>query len=39
VKLIKKEKMNVTMVIRDPRLLELLEELSLSELFGARSAS
>jgi hypothetical protein len=37
VKLINRDKVQVTMLIQDPRLLELLEELSLAELFGARA--
>jgi len=36
VKLINRDKIRVTMVIEDHRLLELLEELSLADLFGAR---
>ena len=36
VKLINRDKIRVTMLIQDKRLLELLEELSLLELFGAR---
>jgi hypothetical protein len=38
VKLINRDKIRVTMLIQDPRLLELLEELNLTELFGARPA-
>ena len=38
VKLINRDKVPVTMLIQDPRLLELLEELSLGEMFGARRA-
>jgi hypothetical protein len=36
VKLINRDKIRVSMLIQDPRLVELLEELSLDELFGAR---
>jgi hypothetical protein len=36
VKLINRDKVRVEMVIQDHRLLELLEELSLLKLFGAR---
>jgi hypothetical protein len=36
VKLINRDKIRVSMLIQDHRLLELLEELSLAELFGAR---
>jgi len=36
VKLVNRDKIRVSMLIEDPRLLELLEELSLAELFGAR---
>jgi len=36
VKLINRDKVRVTMLIQDKRLLELLEELSLSGMFGAR---
>jgi len=36
VKLINRDKVRVTMLIQDKRLLELLEELSLDRLFGAR---
>jgi hypothetical protein len=36
VKLVNRDKIRVIMRIQDPRLLELLEELSLGELFGAR---
>jgi len=38
VKLINRDKIQVTMLIQDPRLLELLEELNLTDLFGARPA-
>jgi hypothetical protein len=38
VKLINRDKIRVTMLIQDPRLLELLAELNLAELFGARPA-
>jgi len=37
VKLINRDRIRVSMVIQDKRLMELLEELNLSELFGARS--
>ena len=36
VKLVNRDKVKVTMLIQDHRLLELLEELSLAKLFGAR---
>ena len=36
VKLVNRDKVRLTMVIEDPRLLELLDELSLTALFGAR---
>lgn len=36
VKLIKRDKVRVAMAVQDPRLLELLDELGLRELFGAR---
>jgi hypothetical protein len=36
VKLINRDKIRASMLIQDPRLVELLEELSLDELFGAR---
>jgi hypothetical protein len=36
VKLIRRDQIKVTMVIQDRRLLELLEELDLADLFGAR---
>ena len=36
VKLVNRDKIPLTMAIHDPRLLELLEELSLDQLFGAR---
>jgi hypothetical protein len=35
VKLVNRDKIRVSMLIEDPRLLELLDELSLTELFGA----
>jgi hypothetical protein len=38
VKLVNRDKIRVSMLIEDPRLLELLDELSLAELFGARQA-
>jgi len=38
VKLINRDKIRVTMLIQDKRLLELLDELSLAEMFGARQA-
>jgi hypothetical protein len=38
VKLIHQDKIQVSMLIQDPRLLELLEELNLAELFGARQS-
>lgn len=38
VKLINRDKVRVTMLIQDRRLLELLEELSLGSMFGARQA-
>lgn len=37
VKLANRDKIRLTMRIQDPRLLELLDELSLVELFGARA--
>ena len=37
VKLVNRDKVRLTMVIQDPRLLELLDELQLATLFGARS--
>jgi len=36
VKLVNRDKVKMTMLIQDERLLELLAELSLAELFGAR---
>ena len=36
VKLVNRDKIRLTMLIQDPRLQELLEELSLATLFGAR---
>ena len=39
VKLINRDKVRTTMWIEDPRLLELLDELNLVELFGARQAT
>ena len=38
VKLINRDKVRVSMLIQDRRLLELLEELSLGSMFGARQA-
>lgn len=35
VKLVNRDKIRLTMAIQDPRLLELLEELGLTALFGA----
>jgi len=37
VKLVNRDKVKVQMRIQDPRLLELLGELNLTELFGARA--
>jgi len=39
VKLATRDQIRLTMVIEDPRLLELLEELSLTALFGAKGAT
>ena len=36
VKLVNRDKVEMRMLIQDPRLVELLEELNLSTLFGAR---
>jgi len=36
VKLVNRDKIALTMAIHDPRLFELLEELGLDRLFGAR---
>ena len=37
VKLVQRDRVRVTMIIEDRRLLELLQELSLAEMFGARA--
>jgi len=36
VKLVNRDKIRLTLIIQDPRLLELIDELSLTTLFGAR---